>query len=443
MKLKPNPKYKDSGISWIGKIPEGWEVKKVKQFSRLFTGSTPDSGNEKYWDGDITWVTPADLSAQQKFIKKSKRTITREGYDNSGTSFVSTGAIILATRAPIGYPTIVGAKLCFNQGCKAIEIKKDFIPDYLYYYLNAYVDVLVSKGNATTFGELSSYDLTSFKVLMPTIQEQTTIANFLDKKTVEIDALIEKDKKLIVLLKEKRTALINHAVTKGFDPNVKLRDSGIPWIGGIPEGWEVKKVKHKYHVIDGDRGKEYPSEEDLKDSGVPFLSAECINDFKLFIARSNYISEEKFHKLGRGKLKDKDIILTVRGTIGKAAVFLVNTYNTGFINAEMMILRRYDDLEHGYMFYIISCDVWQKQVDYHSYGTAQKQLNNSILKNILIPIPSPNEQLQITKYLDKATSKIDKTIEKIEKKIKLLEKYKKSLIHHAVTGKIDVREAVA
>jgi len=215
--LNPNVKLKDFGIEWIGEIPEEWEVKKVKQFSRLFTGSTPDSGNEKYWDGDITWVTPADLSAQQKFIKKSKRTITREGYDNSGTSFVSTGAIILATRAPIGYPTIVGAKLCFNQGCKAIEIKKDFIPDYLYYYLNAYVDVLVSKGNATTFGELSSYDLTSFKVLMPTIQEQTAIANFLDKATSKIDKTIEKIEKKIALLEEYKKSLIHHVVTGKID----------------------------------------------------------------------------------------------------------------------------------------------------------------------------------------------------------------------------------
>ena len=215
--LDPNVKLKDSGIQWIGEIPEGWEVRKIKHFSRLFTGSTPDSGNEKYWDGNITWVTPADLSVQQKFIKESKRTISHEGYINSGTNFVNVGAVILATRAPIGYPTIVGTKLCFNQGCKAIEIKRDFIPDYVYYYLNAYVDVLVSRGNVTTFGELSSYGLTSFQVLMSSLSEQIAIANFLDKATAKIDKTIKLIEKKIKLLEEYKKSLIHQVVTGKVD----------------------------------------------------------------------------------------------------------------------------------------------------------------------------------------------------------------------------------
>ena len=179
--LKPEAKLKDSRVQWIGKIPERWNLKKIKQFSKIFTGSTPSSGNEKYWDGDIIWVTPADLSARNKYIFDSKRKITKEGYINCGTTFVSKEAIILATRAPIGYPTIVKEKLCFNQGCKAFEIKKDFISDYCYYYLIAYEEVLNSKGNATTFSELSTYDLASFPVLQPTKSEQSQIAKYLDK----------------------------------------------------------------------------------------------------------------------------------------------------------------------------------------------------------------------------------------------------------------------
>lgn len=215
--LDPNAKLKDSGIEWIGEIPEEWEVRKIKHFSRLFTGSTPDSGNEKYWDGNITWVTPADLSVQRKFIKESKRTISHEGYINSGTNFVNVGAIILATRAPIGYPTIVGTKLCFNQGCKAFEIKRDFFLDYVYYFLNAGIDILVSKGNVTTFGELSSYDLISFHVLLPSLSEQTTIVNFLDKATAKIDKTIKLIEKKIKLLEEYKKSLIHHVVTGKVD----------------------------------------------------------------------------------------------------------------------------------------------------------------------------------------------------------------------------------
>ncbi|MCX6750270.1 MAG: restriction endonuclease subunit S, partial [Candidatus Pacearchaeota archaeon] len=146
--INPKVKFKDSGIDWIGKIPEEWNTKKVKLFSRVITGATPDSGNDTYWDGDIIWVTPADLSTRDKYISDSKRKITKEGYLNCGTNFVGKGDIILATRAPIGYPTIVNEKLCFNQGCKAIKILKECISEYCYYYLNAYEEVLNSKGNA-------------------------------------------------------------------------------------------------------------------------------------------------------------------------------------------------------------------------------------------------------------------------------------------------------
>jgi type I restriction enzyme, S subunit len=215
--LKPEAKLKDSRVQWIGKIPEGWNLKKIKQFSKIFTGSTPSSGNEKYWDGDIIWVTPADLSARNKYIFDSKRKITKDGYINCGTTFVSKEAIILATRAPIGYPTIVKEKLCFNQGCKAFEIKKDFISDYCYYYLIAYEEVLNSKGNATTFSELSTYDLASFPVLQPTKSEQSQIAKYLDNTTLKIDQTIKKIEEKINLLEEYKKSLIHHVVTGKVD----------------------------------------------------------------------------------------------------------------------------------------------------------------------------------------------------------------------------------
>jgi type I restriction enzyme S subunit len=215
--LDPDAKMKDSGIDWIGEIPEGWGVRKIKQFSKIVTGSTPESGNDEYWDGSLKWITPVDLSIGKKYISDSKRKITKKGFASCGTTFVNEGAIVLATRAPIGYPTIAKEKLCFNQGCKAFEIEKDFIPDYCYYYLNAYENVLNSKGNTTTFSELSTYDLASFPVLKPSQQEQTAIANFLDKHTTQIDKTIQKIQSKIKLLEEYKKSLIHHVVTGKID----------------------------------------------------------------------------------------------------------------------------------------------------------------------------------------------------------------------------------
>ncbi|MCX6748677.1 MAG: restriction endonuclease subunit S, partial [Candidatus Pacearchaeota archaeon] len=210
--INPKVKFKDSGIDWIGKIPEEWNTKKVKLFSRVITGATPDSGNDTYWDGDIIWVTPADLSTRDKYISDSKRKITKEGYLNCGTNFVGKGDIILATRAPIGYPTIVNEKLCFNQGCKAIKILKECISEYCYYYLNAYEEVLNSKGNATTFSELSTYDLASFPILIPSKSEQIKIIEFLDKATSKIDETVKKIREKIELLEEYKKSLIHYVV---------------------------------------------------------------------------------------------------------------------------------------------------------------------------------------------------------------------------------------
>jgi type I restriction enzyme S subunit len=426
MKFKSYPKYKDSGIDWIGEIPEGWEVHKIKHLTENFDGKRIPISAEKREDGKIPYYGATGvLDYVKDFIFNEELLLVGED-----------GAPFFEPFKDVAY--IIYGKSWVNNHAHVLRVMGNNLTKWLCYYLNIYDYGTVIKGS--TRDKLNQDQLSNMFVVKPSLKDQIAIASFLDKKIARIDALIEKDKKLIELLNEKRTTLINHTVTKGLDPNAKLKDSGINWIGEIPKGWEVRKVKHKYLVIDGDRGKEYPSENDLKDSGVPFLSAECIEDFKLFIDRSNFISEEKFHKLGRGKLKNKDIILTVRGTIGKAAVFFVNSYNRGFINAEMMILRKYDNLEYDYLFYIIFCDVWQRQVDYYSYGTAQKQLNNFILKNILIPIPSLSEQNKIVQFLDESTTKIDKTIKLIGQKINLLKEYKKSLIHHVVTGKVDVRE---
>ena len=450
MKFKTYPKYKDYGIEWIGEIPEDWEVKKLKFTSDVYISNVDkkiDSNEEVVFLCNYIDVYKNEfITSNLEFMQSTA------SFEQIKKLALSKDDVIITkdseTIEEIAIPALVVEDLenivCGYHLSLIRTHKEKLLGRYLFrLFQNKQFSkqFSINANGVTRFG-ISTYPIKNILILLPPWQEQKSIAEYLNKEILKINTLIEKDKRLIELLKEKRISLINHAVTKGLNPNVKMKDSGIKWIGEIPKEWEVNKVKHKYLVIDGDRGKEYPSEDDLKDSGIPFLSAGCIDDFKLFIDKSNYISEEKFHKLGRGKLKNKDIILTVRGTIGKAAVFLVSSYNTGFINAEMMILRKYDNLEYDYLFYIIFCDVWQKQVDYYSYGTAQKQLNNFILKNILIPIPSLNEQNKIVQSLDKSTTKINKTIKLIEQKIALLEEYKKSIIHHVVTGKIDVREVI-
>jgi type I restriction enzyme S subunit len=439
MQLKIYPKYKDSRIKWIEKIPEDWKVRKIKHFSKIFTGSTPESGNDAYWNGEIIWLTPLDLNNSGKFVSSSKRKITKEGFLRCGTRFINKGAIILATRAPIGYPKITNTKLCFNQGCKAFEIEKEFITDYCYYYFVAFEDILKSKGNATTFSELSTYELASFLVLKPPTKEQNIIAYLLDEKILKIDKLIEKDKKLIELLKEKRIALINQIVTKGLDPNAKMKDSGIEWIGEIPEGWKVKRLR--FNALVNPLSKKALSNPKVL---VHFLPMEKISEKGEYDNKSE--AEYQNVSTGYTYFENNDVLvakITPCFENGKGALVNDLKYGFGFGSTEFHIIRSYWHLIPKYLFYLTKTHIFRDTGEAFMEGTAgQKRVSKDFIKDFIMVTPPRTEQLKIVEYIDKAIAKIDKTIQKIEEKINLLEEYKKSLIHHVVTGKIDVREAV-
>ena len=216
--LNPNAKMKDSGIEWLGEVPEHWEVNALKRDFRVIGGSTPKSDYENYWDGSIIWVTPADLSKLSSFkIDDSQRKITADGLQSCGTTLVPCGSIILSTRAPIGSLAIADSELCTNQGCKALVPGDNSNSHFYAYLLSVATAELNNRGKGTTFLELSGDELGSFKVTFPTALEQSAIASFLDRESAKIDTLIAKAEQAITLQKEHRTALISAAVTGKID----------------------------------------------------------------------------------------------------------------------------------------------------------------------------------------------------------------------------------
>ncbi len=243
------PAYKDSGVEWIGKIPEHWKVKQARHVLRIHSGSTPKSGEELFWDGDINWFTPEDLGNNQyNNISESRRKITEDGYRSCGTSLAKANSIVLSTRAPIGHIALSTVPACCNQGCRILEQEKG-IPEFWYYTLLSAKPILQSLGQGSTFMELPRQSLASFKLPIPPLEEQRAIASFLDWKTAQIDELIAKKEALLKKLDEKRTALITQAVTKGIDPTVPMKESDVEWIGDIPEHWVIWKVTHGFNTI--------------------------------------------------------------------------------------------------------------------------------------------------------------------------------------------------
>ncbi|RJR21963.1 MAG: restriction endonuclease subunit S [Desulfobacteraceae bacterium] len=215
--LNPNAKIKPSGVEWLGDIPEGWYTVKIKQVFDIVNGATPKSGVESYWDGSITWITPADLSKTDMYVRDSERKITEEGFNSCSTKMVPQNNIVLATRAPIGNIRINSVDLCTNQGCKGLILKTTDSISYLFYSLMSNEKQLQRLGDGTTFAELSNSKLSVFKLPLPPLTEQQEIVTYIETKTQTIDKAIERINKEIDLITEYRTSLISNVVTGKVD----------------------------------------------------------------------------------------------------------------------------------------------------------------------------------------------------------------------------------
>jgi|AntAceMinimDraft_9_1070365.scaffolds.fasta_scaffold37834_2 type I restriction enzyme S subunit len=436
--FKLYPKYKDSGVKWIGEIPEEWGIQKIKHLTENLDGKRIPISAEKREEGKIPYYGATGvLDYVKDFI-----------FDKELLLIGEDGAPFFEPFKDVAY--IINGKSWVNNHAHVLRVIGKNSIKWLCYYLNSYDYSTVIKGS--TRDKLNQDQLSNMVVIKILINEQTFIANFLEKNIGRFNNLIEKDKKLIELLKEKRIALINHAVTKGLpvrriqagiDPNVKMKDSGIEWIGEIPERWEARRLKFilgnkKNSIKTGPFGSQLTIDE-MYDSKYKVYNQKNVikKDEKL---GENYISSKKFKELIAFKTSPSDLLITTRGTIGRtlrlsevAEIGVLHPCLMKINTNKEMILDRYIEL------IIEDSDLVIIQLKLQSCATTIDVIYQDNLKEINIFIPSIDEQRTIIGYLEKQTLKIDKTIQKIEQKIKLLEEYKKSLIHHAVTGKIDVR----
>lgn len=437
MNLKPYPKYKDSGIEWLGEIPEGWKVIPIRRIGKVINGSTPESSNEEFWEGHITWITPEDLGNNQaKYITDSKRKITNKGYKYCGTTLVPKNSLIISTRAPIGHLALSSTESCFNQGCRGIVFQKKYAPSFYYYFLWATKDVLNAYGQGTTFFELGANKLASLPVAVPPHGEQIQISNYLDHQTCKIDELIKKNERLIELLKEKRQAIISHAVTKGLDPNAKMKDSGIEWLGEIPEGWEVRKLK--YLCIGNFQ---YGANEEALDDNPDYPRYIRITDIK-----DDNLRKDTFKSLQKDKaklflLRKGDILFARSGaTVGKTFQYKESWGECCYAGYLIKMSPDPSKVESDFIYY------FTKSYSYNSWKTSifiQATIQNisaEKYKDFQICLPDVEEQRKIIDFLNKETNRIDELINKIQSQIEKLKEYRQSLISNVVTGKARVDE---
>ncbi len=437
--MKRYPKYKDSGVEWIGDIPEYWSIRKLKYVIEIVNGSTPKSGTSEYWNGDIVWITPNDLGGLNgNKISGSIKKITELGLNSCGTTLTSKGSIILSTRAPIGHIGITETKTCTNQGCKTV------VPDFtkcnnifIYYYLLSAKDNLQSLGQGATFIELSSQNLKSYKTTLPPTSEQQSIANYLEHKTHQIDTLIEKKQKQIDLLKEQRTAIINHAVTKGLNPNVKMKDSGIEWLGEIPAHWELKKLKYFSEIVNGSTPKTGISE--YWNGEIMWLTPDDLGKLngKRIYSSARKITEQGLNSCGTKLTPKNSVVLSTRAPIGHIGILDTSScINQGC----KTIVPNFETCDFIYVYYLLYAQ--KEELQSLGQGSTFIELASQKLKDFKVPFPPKSEQTVITNFLDQKTNELDILSEKHNNSLEFLKEYRTALISDAVTGKIDVRDEV-
>ena len=433
MSFKSYSHYNDSGVEWIGEIPEGWNVEKLKFNSEINLDSLPENYDLDYefFYLDISNVSKNGEIINTDLMRFEDAPSRARRIPKSQNTIISTVRTYLKA---ITYLDDIPKNFIVSTGFCVLNPHKNIFPIYLYYLVSSdlFVQTIVAYSKGIAYPAINSSDLANLPIWYPDIETQNKISSFLDKKTSEIDLTIEKDARLIELLKEKRAALINHVVTKGLDPTVKMKDSGVEWIGEIPEIWEARKIKTFSVVRRGASPRPIDDPKYFDEEGE--YSWVRIADVT---ASSKYLynTTEKLSILGKSfsvPLEPDELFISIAGSVGKPIIAKIKCcIHDGFVYFQDL------KLDPEYLYYIfIGGQAFQ---GLGKLGT-QLNLNTETIGNIKIPHPSKEEQKEITQFLDRKTSKINETIEKIQNKINLLEEYKKSLIHHVVTGKVDVRE---
>ncbi|WP_409874681.1 restriction endonuclease subunit S [Microcystis sp.] len=425
-KWQPYPTYKDSGVEWLGAIPEHWEVKKLKYISYLTMGQSPSSddyNHEGY--GSPFLQGNAEFGNRNPEAKIFCATVNK---------YAEKGDILISVRAPVGALNEADRRYGIGRGLCSIRPRDIIIREFAWYLIQVVKVELNFLSTGSTYEAVALTDVSNLSCLLPPLPEQQKIAEFLDQETSKIDKLITKKERLIELLKEKRTALISHAVTKGLNPDVPMKDSGVEWLGEIPEHWKVLLLKRIANIR---YGLGQPPPEILY--GTPLIRATNVKSGRIFQKDMIYIDPKQVPESRNAVLAAGEIIVVRSGAYTGDSALIPEEYH-GSIAGYDMVTTVKEGSNQFIAWQLLSSEVRYIQFAFHQLRAAQPHLNAEELRGTIITFPPLPEQQKIAQFLDRETSKIDNLITKTRTSIDHLKEYRTALISAAVTGKIDVRE---
>ena len=416
--------YKDSGVEWIGEIPEGWHTDILFRAARILgSGCTPSTDVESNYDGDIPWLQVCDLGKGR--VASASKCISEWALSkHSVLSMYSAPFLAIAMYASIGSISFVQRDSCVNQAICAISAGQLELR-YLYYALKCAGPSMLADGVGGTQKNISQQYLRKIKLPVPSFDEQQAIADYLDGKTAEIDSIISQTERSIELLREYRKSVISEAVTKGLDPDAPMRDSSVEWIGEIPAGWFILPFKRLANVVANlvtpDNYPEYwqVAPEDMeKDTGR-------ILRYKR-VADAAVVSDN--HLFNAGLI----LYSKIRPSLNKVAIAPFD----GLCSADMYPISTNEDTR--WLLYYMLSNAFTEQVVVSTNRVKMPKLNKEELGNMKVVLPDRNTQIKIADYLDEKTAEIDSLIADKQRQVELLREYRKSLISEAVTGKFKV-----
>ena len=436
MSFRGYPDYKSSGFDWMGEIPFAWFILPLKRAFEIIGGSTP-SADEINWGGPIQWATPADLSKlSSPYIQSTRRTLSHLGRASCGCSLLPTRSIILSTRAPIGSLAINTEPMSTNQGCKGLVPYRDISSVFFAYVLSISTELLNNLGKGTTFLEISGDELGRFPAAFPTFPEQTQIARFLDHETAKIDTLIHEQKRLIELLKEKRQAVISHAVTKGLDPDVPMKDSGVEWLGEVPAHWSVEPLKYLCSFSGGGT----PAKENLEywNGDIPWVSPKDMKSFRISGSKDK-ITGLALNESSTSLVKAGALLMVVRsGILQRTIPIGINSVDVT-LNQDMKALRFKNPDFAEYFAYFIKGYEPSLLIEWRKQGATVESIEQEYLGESLTLVPPLNEVAKIIEHLSHVDQRYGSLQAEAKKSSAMLLERRSALISAAVTGKIDVR----
>ncbi len=426
--------YKESGVGWLGRIPMQWEIAPLKRLAVLVTGMTPPTADAANYceSSEFPWMRPEDLDESGNPSYASKF-LSEQGWQFA--RHVAAGSSLICCIGTIGKIGFTAQCSSTNQQITSAAFKTN--KRFSYYALVAARRELEANATGNVIQILNCERLGKIVFPVPPTIEGSIIANFLDAETSKIDALVAEQRRLIELLSEKRQAVISHAVTKGLDRNVRMKPSGIEWLGYVPEHWEVRTLSSLTSKITN--GYVGPTRDILMDEGVRYLQSLHIKRNRILFDSPYYVSESWSAEREKSILQAGDVLVVQTGDIGQVAV--VPPEFAGCNCHALIILAPKRSVVSGdWMSWVLNSDYGFHSLQSIKTGALHPHLNCGNVKYLKIPLPPTEEQHAIVSFVLRSLGEFDSLIEQAEKAVGLLQDRRTALISAAVTGKIDVRE---